>query len=48
MKVMKEQSRKNKFDELEKEINALKERVREIEGYFKGRRAEEKPKPSFM
>ncbi len=48
MKVMKEQTRKNRIDELEKEINALKERVREIEGYFKGRRAEEKPKTSFM
>lgn len=32
---MKEQTRKNKFDELEKEINALKERVREIEESFK-------------
>ena len=34
MKVMKEQTRKNKFDELEKEINALKERVAKIEDSF--------------
>ena len=48
MKVMKEQPRKNKFDELEKKINLLNERVTKIEGSFKVKEPEEKPKTSFM
>ena len=45
---MKEQNRKDKFDELEKEINDLKERVKKIEESFKVKEIEEKPKTSFM
>jgi len=46
---MKEQNRKNKFDELEKEINFLKERVKKIEASFEVKdKEEEKPKTSFM
>ncbi|HPW94148.1 MAG TPA: hypothetical protein PLT31_03060 [Fibrobacteraceae bacterium] len=46
---MKEQNRKNKLDELEKEINALKERVTKIEASFEVKdKEEEKPKTSFM
>jgi polyhydroxyalkanoate synthesis regulator phasin len=45
---MKEPNRKNKLDELEKEINALKERVTKIEENFKVKVIEEKPKTSFM
>ena len=46
---MKEQNKKNKFDELEKEINLLKERVTKIEASFKVKEIEEeKPKTSFM
>ena len=47
--TMKEQNRKNKLDELEKEINFLKERVAKIEESFKVKEIEEeKPKTSFM
>lgn len=47
--IMKEQNRKNKLDELEKEINALKERVTKIEASFEVKdKEEEKPKTSFM
>ena len=47
--IMKEQNRKDKFSELEKEINLLKERVTKIEASFKVRdKEEEKPKTSFM
>ena len=46
--IMKEQNRKNKLDELEKEINFLKERVAKIEESFKVKEIEEKPKTSFM
>ena len=46
--IMNEQKRKNRIDDLEKEINDLKERVKMIEGYLKGKRAEEKPSTSFM
>ena len=47
--IMKEQNRKNKFDELEKEINFLKERVKKIEASFEVKdKEEEKPKTSFM
>ena len=45
---MKEQNKKNRIDELEKEINALKERVTKIEESFKVKEIEEKPKTSFM
>jgi hypothetical protein len=45
---MKEQNRKNKLDELEKEINLLNERVTKIEESFKVKEIEEKPKTSFM
>lgn len=45
---MKEQNRKNRLDELEKEINFLKERVAKIEESFKVKVIEEKPKTSFM
>ena len=45
---MKEPNRKNRIDELEKEINALKERVAKIEESFKVKEIEEKPKTSFM
>jgi len=41
--------KKNRIDELEKEINLLKERVAKIEASFKVRdKEEEKPKTSFM
>ena len=46
--IMKEQNRKNKLDELEKEINLLNERVTKIEESFKVKEIEEKPKTSFM
>ena len=47
--IMKEQNRKNKLDELEKEINFLKERVTKIEASFEVKdKEEEKPKTSFM
>ena len=47
--IMNKPNRKDKFDELEKEINALKERVTKIEGSsFKVKEIEEKPKTSFM
>jgi hypothetical protein len=45
---MKEPNRKNRIDELEKEINLLKERVTKIEASFKVKVIEEKPKTSFM
>jgi len=48
MKVMKEQPRKNKFDELEEKFNFLNERVTRIEDSFKVKETEEKPKTSFM
>ncbi len=46
--IMKEPNRKNRIDELEKEINALNERVTKIEESFKVKEIEEKPKTSFM
>ena len=47
--IMNEQNKKNKFDDLEKEITVLKERVAEIEKYFKVNEIEEeKPETSFM
>lgn len=46
--IMKEQNRKNRIDELEKEINFLKERVKKIEASFNVKEIEEKPKTSFM
>jgi hypothetical protein len=45
---MKEQNRKDKFDELEKKFNLLNERVTKIEEFFKVKEIEEKPKTSFM
>lgn len=46
---MKEQNKKNKFDELEEKFNFLKERVAKIEESFKVKdKEEEKPKTSFM
>ncbi len=48
MKAMKEQSRKNKFDELEEKFNLLNERVTRIEESFKVKETEEKTKTSFM
>lgn len=45
---MKEPNRKNRIDELEKENNFLKERVKKIEEFFKVKEIEEKPKTSFM
>ena len=45
---MKEQNKKNKLDELEKEINLLNERVKKIEASFNVKEIEEKPKTSFM
>ena len=45
---MKEQNKKNRIDELEKEINFLKERVKKIEASFEVKEIEEKPKTSFM
>ena len=45
---MKEQNRKNRIEDLEKEINFLKERVAKIEESFKVKEIEEKPKTSFM
>lgn len=47
--IMKELNKKNKLDELEKEINFLKERVKKIEASFEVKnKEEEKPKTSFM
>ncbi len=46
--IMKEQNRKDKFDELEKKFNLLNERVTKIEESFKVKEIEEKPKTSFM
>ncbi len=46
--IMKEQNRKNKFDELEEKFNLLNERVKKIEESFKVKEIEEKPKTSFM
>jgi len=46
---MKEPNRKNRIDELEKEISLLNERVTKIEESFKVKdKEEEKPKTSFM
>lgn len=45
---MNEQKRKNRIDDLEKEINFLKERVKKIEDSLKGKRIEEKPSTTFM
>lgn len=45
---MNEQKRKNRIDDLEKEINDLKERVKKIEEYFKVTEMKEKPSTSFM
>ena len=47
--IMKEPNRKNRIDELEKEISLLNERVTKIEESFKVKdKEEEKPKTSFM
>lgn len=47
--IMKEQqNKKNRIDELEKEIDFLKERVKKIEEYFKVKEIEEKPSTTFM
>ena len=46
--IMKEQNKKNRIDELEKEINLLNERVKKIEASFNVKEIEEKPKTSFM
>ena len=47
--IMKEQNKKNKFDELEEKFNLLNERVAKIEASFNVRdKEEEKPKTSFM
>lgn len=43
-----EQKRKSKIDDLEKEINDLKERVTYIESYFKVTEMKEKPSTTFM
>ena len=45
---MKEQNKKNKFDELEEKFNLLNERVKKIEEYFKVTEIEEKHETSFM
>lgn len=45
---MNEQKRKNRIDDLEKEIKTLKERVKKIEESFKVKEMKEKPKTSFM
>ena len=41
---MKEQNKKNRIEDLEKEINFLKERVTKIEASLKVKEIEEKPK----
>ena len=47
--IMKEPNRKNRIDELEKEINLLNERVTKIEASFKVKdKEEEKHKTLFM
>ena len=47
--IMKEPNRKNRIDELEKEINLLNERVAKIEESFKVKdKEEEKHKTLFM
>lgn len=47
--IMKEQNKKDKFDELEKKFNLLNERVTKIEASFNVKdKEEEKPKTSFM
>ena len=46
--IMKEQNRKNRIEDLEKEINLLNERVKKIEASFNVKEIEEKPKTSFM
>ena len=45
---MNEQKRTNKIDELKKEIDFLKERVKKIEESFKMKEMKEEPKTSFM
>lgn len=45
---MKEPNRKNRIDDLEKEIDDLKERVKKIEDSFKVKEMKEEPKTSFM
>lgn len=45
---MNEQKRKNRIDDIEKEINFLKERVKKIEESFKVKEIKEEPKTSFM
>ena len=45
---MNEQNKKNRIDELEKEINVLNERVKKIEDSFKVKEIEEKPSTTFM
>ena len=47
--IMKEQqNKKNRIDDLEKEINDLKERVKKIEESFKVKETKEKPSTMFM
>ena len=47
--IMNEPNRKNKFDELEKEINLLNERVKKIEDSFEVKDKEDnKAKALFM
>lgn len=47
--IMKEQNRKDKFSELEKEINVLKERVAKLEASFEVKDKEDnKAKALFM
>lgn len=45
---MNEPNRKNRIDDLEKEINFLKERVKKIEESFKVKEMKEKPSTRFM
>ena len=45
---MNKPNRKDKFDEIEKEIKLLKERVARIEDSFKVKEIEEKPSTTFM
>jgi hypothetical protein len=46
--IMNEQKRTNKIDDLKKEINFLKERVKKIEESFNAKEIEEKPSAMFM
>lgn len=46
--IMNEQKRTNKIDELKKEIDFLKERVKKIEESFDVKEMKEKPSTMFM